>query len=140
MEYKRLTDHERIIDNTEGKILELIEETSDSKDKGFLLILLKLNNSLGDNTKVVNDVANKLNAHMTVFESHAQQEFAEYHRRDGAKKIWNYVIGAIQTVAISMILYFQAELVTLHADVNKMKLDLVRHEVIIDRNTKIISG
>jgi hypothetical protein len=122
-------------DKTEAKILELVEATADTKDKGFLLILLKLNSSLAENTKVVNEVANNLEQHMDTFSQHAEQErlvheayTAARDQSEGEKKVWKYVITAARTILFAMIAYFQTQLIDLHNDIAKLKMEQVKLE------------
>ena len=122
-------------DKTEAKILELVEATADTKDKGFLLILLKLNSSLAENTKVVNDVANKLEQHMDTFSQHAEQERISHEaytaardQSEGEKKVWKYVVNIGRTILFAMIAYFQAQLIDIHKDVSQLKMEQIKLE------------
>lgn len=128
---RRHTDQEE--DRTEVKILELIESTQDSKDKAFLLILLKINGSISNNTSIVTNVANKLDKHLTVFEEHAEEELKRLSHGAGIKKILTYVSGFIQTMLFGMILYFQGAIV-------EVKHAIVDQQAIIIKNTTIIQN
>ena len=120
-----------VMHQTEEKILELIEETGDAKDKAFLLILLKLNNSLTDNTLVVHEVASRvhdvssgLEKHLKEFGDHLTTDTATIAREEGAKRVWAYVLGICQVIIFATVAYFNSELSNIRNDVVTIKTNI----------------
>lgn len=126
------------IDPTEVKILELIELTQDSKDKAFLLILLKLNGNLSNNTYVVTEVAAKLDRHLTIFEVHAEEEAIRLSHSEGIRKTISYISGFVQTVLIALVIYFNTQLIQLNHKDNEFDIAITRNTAVIANHDKVI--
>lgn len=118
-------------DKTGDRILELIESTPDSKDKAFLLILLRLNTNIYNNTNIVTSVAAKLDKHLTVFEEHANDELKRLSQNTGTRKVLFYISGIVQPILFATALYFQSTLVDL-------KEFVVQQQIVITQNTSAI--
>jgi hypothetical protein len=58
----------RATDVSQDKILVLIEQANDQKYRAFLIVLQQINESLISNTQIINEVAEKLDNHLTSFE------------------------------------------------------------------------
>lgn len=135
---RRTSDHLDANDKTESRILELIESTQDNKDKAFLLILLRLNTNIFNNTNIVTSVASKLDKHLTVFEVHAEEELKRLNQGAGVRKVLSYVSGFIQTILLGIILYFQGALVEVKEQVAQQQVSITRNTTIIQNHEKVL--
>ena len=67
--YKR-----RQSDSKVGDIEALIAEENDPKQRAFLIILNSINSSMVANTEATRDVADKLDSHLSAFETKAESD------------------------------------------------------------------
>lgn len=123
--HRRNSDH--ALEAIEEKIIALIEKTEDTKDKAFLLILMKLNDSITNNTVNTNKVAIKLKEMSTTFETHIKADEALLNRGKGWRDVLVWVVGVAQAISIYMFLTFTAELETIHKELAVQKIELTSH-------------
>jgi hypothetical protein len=97
---KRATDN---IAGNQLKILDLIEQENDPKDRAFLIVLQQINASLIANTTTINDIAEKLDTHLTAYESHARREQELIDTGKGMWRVGAWILGIVQTIAIAAI-------------------------------------
>lgn len=121
---RRLTDAH---DPTEEKILELIEQTHDSKDKAFLLILMKINSNLTQNTQATNDISDRVEEIIKHVDEHIKTEDALLNKGKGSLTIIMWLLGVAQGVAVWMLLHFNQQLVDVHKDIEQQRLELTQH-------------
>lgn len=123
--HRRQTDH--ALDAVEEKIIKLIEDTGDNKDKAYLLILMKLNDSIITNTNNVNKVANKLKDIVGAFDSHVKREEAILNRTRGWRDILVWVLGLVQAVGIWALVHLNTELKDIKEEQVTQKVTLQSH-------------
>lgn len=124
--HRRMTDH--ALEAIEEKIITLIEETEDNKDKAFLLILMKINDSITSNTTNTNKIANKLKEMATAFELHVKTEEAILNRGRGWRDILVWLLGIVQAFGIYSIVTLNSELADLHKEQAAQKIEITRHD------------
>lgn len=123
--HRRNSDH--ALEAIEEKIIALIEKTEDTKDKAFLLILMKLNDSITNNTVNTNKVANKLKEMSTTFESHIKTEEAILNRGKGWRDVLVWVVGVAQAISVYMFLTLNTELTGIHKELETQKIEITSH-------------
>lgn len=111
----------RASDASQDRIRLLIEDENDPKDRAFLIVLQQINESLVANTRTINDVANKLDAHLTAYETHAEQEAALLNQGKGAWRIAAWFLGFAQVLAMGAIGVAYTELTNIKNDVVEVK-------------------
>jgi hypothetical protein len=97
-EHRRRTD--LLQDALEEKIVSLIEETDSSKDKAYLLILMKINDSLFINTNNISKITSKIKDMSERMDARIKHEDAILNRTKGWKDILVYLLTIIQTLII----------------------------------------
>lgn len=135
---RRSADSTDSNDRTEDRILELIESTQDTKDKAFLLILLRLNTNMYHNTNIVSSVASKLDKHLTVFEQHSEEESKRVNQGAGVRKVVSYISGIIQTILFAMVIYFQSSLVEIKQQIVQQQITLTRESTIVANHAQLL--
>lgn len=120
--HRRQSDHS--LDMVEEKIISLIEQTDSTKDKAYLLILMKLNDSVTTNTNNTNKVANKLKE---IVENMATHE-ALLNRSKGWRDILVWVLGIVQTVGILIMVNFNSDLENIRKELVAQKVDFISHQ------------
>lgn len=130
-EQQDLFEHRRHADRTlealEEKIISLIEQTDDNKDKAYLLILMKINDSLSTNTNNINKITNKLKEITDTIDSRIKTEEALLNRGRGWRDILVWVFGGIQAIALSSLVYLNAELKDIRHEQVEQKVELISH-------------
>lgn len=94
---RRATDTAGYLD-----IEKMILEEEDKKQRAFLIVLNSINNSLIANTETIKDVSEKLDAHLTSYENHVEQEDALLNKGRGAWWVVAWVIGVVQVVGLGI--------------------------------------
>ncbi len=104
----------RISDKLPHDIEQMIMQEDDPKQRAFLIVLNSINNSLIANTHTIQDVSDKLEQHLTNFETHAREEEAVMNKGRGAWKVAAWVVGVAQVVAVSLWVETRSDMKALH--------------------------
>lgn len=95
------TQHRRQVDGIPSlEIAQLIAAENDPKQRASLLVLHAISLLLESNTKMVVDIAMKLEKHLEVFSLHATEEQKLMNQGKGAWKIMAWVLAAVQALGI----------------------------------------
>lgn len=100
---RRESDHKRT------DIERMILAEYDIKNRSFLIILNSINDSLVANTRLTQDVAGKLDKHLTAFEKTAVLEAERRNKQAGMAKIGMYVLGVLQVMLSGSVGYLMQE-------------------------------
>ena len=104
----------RATDKLPLDIDQLIMAEDDPKQRAFLIVLNSINNSLIANTETIKDVSEKLDAHLTSYENHVEQEEALLNRGRGAWKVMAWVISGVQVIALGIWAMAREEIKEIH--------------------------
>jgi hypothetical protein len=118
----------RATDVSQDKILVLIEQADDPKDRAFLIVLQQINESLIANTHIINEVAEKLDNHLTAYEAHTEREQLLLNQGKGMWRVAARVLGAIQAIAIVLISFAFNEIVSIKKDVSDISAWVKVHD------------
>lgn len=113
----------------QDEINKLIQQEQDPKNRAFLLVLQQIHYSLIANTETVNDVAEKLDKHLTAYEQHAAAEDARLNQGRGLWRILAWLLGVLQVLVIAAMGAAYHEVQVFHDHMAKdqvMDLELVR--------------
>ena len=105
----------RTVDAYNFDIEHLIAAESDSKQRVYLIVLNNLNNSLVANTDTIRSVSQKLDTHLTNFETYTRDKDELLNKGRGAWKVAAWILGVVQVLAGSLWVNMRAELADLHA-------------------------
>lgn len=106
---RRATDAAMSLD-----IDQMIMQEDDPKQRAFLIVLNSINNSLIANTETIKDVSEKLDAHLTSYENHVEQEEALLNRGRGAWKVMAWVISGVQVIGLGIWAMAREEIKAIH--------------------------
>lgn len=116
--------HRRQMDETleaiEDKIVKLIEETNEAKDKAYLLILMKINDSIGKN----NLLNNKMSIELREISKNMGEHEALINRSRGWRDILIWVLGIIQTLGVLIIVSLNNDLQTVQKELEVQKIEI----------------
>lgn len=118
----------RVTDVSQDKILVLIEQANDPKDRAFLIVLQQINESLIANTHTINEVAEKLDSHLTAYEAHAEREKALLNQGKGMWRVAAWVLGISQAIAAASISFAFNEIVAVKKDINDLSAWVKVHD------------
>lgn len=104
----------RATDKLPLDIDQLIMQEDDPKQRTFLIVLNSINNSLIANTETIKDVSEKLDAHLTSYENHVEQEEALLNRGRGAWKVMAWVISGVQVIGLGIWAMAREEIKEIH--------------------------
>lgn len=104
----------RATDKLPLDIDQLIMQEDDPKQRAFLIVLNSINNSLIANTETIKDVSEKLDAHLTSYENHVEQEEALLNRGRGAWKVMAWVISGVQVIGLGIWAMAREEIKEIH--------------------------
>lgn len=110
----------RISDRLPHDIEQMIMQEDDHKQRAFLIVLNSINNSLIANTHTIQEVSDKLETHLTNFETHAREEEAVMNKGRGAWKVAAWVVGVVQVVGLAVWADMRGDMKSLHADVSAL--------------------
>lgn len=111
------------------EINELIRNEQDPKNRAFLLVLQQIHQSLIANTETVNDVASKLDKHLTTYEQHAEAEEARINQGRGLWRVLAWMLGLLQVLVLTALGTAYHEVQLLHDHIAKdqvMDMEIVR--------------
>lgn len=98
-----LDNQRRAADGKEQHDIEkMIEAENDPKIRLQLIVLNRINLSLIANTRTTDDIADKLESHITAFDTHRKTEEALLNKGRGAWLVAVWVLGAIQLLSITI--------------------------------------
>lgn len=106
---RRATDAAMSLD-----IDQMILEEEDKKQRAFLIVLNSINKSLIANTETIKDVSEKLDAHLTSYENHVEQEDALLNKGRGAWKVMAWVISGVQVIGLGIWAMAREEIKEIH--------------------------
>lgn len=104
----------RATDKLPLDIDQLIMQEDDPKQRAFLIVLNSINNSLIANTETIKDVSEKLDAHLTSYENHVEQEDALLNKGRGAWKVMAWVISGVQVIGLGIWAMAREEIKEIH--------------------------
>lgn len=104
----------RATDKLPLDIDQLIMQEDDPKQRAFLIVLNSINNSLIANTETIKDVSEKLDAHLTSYENHVEQEEALLNRGRGAWRVMAWVISGVQVIGLGIWAMAREEIKEIH--------------------------
>ena len=122
--YKR-----RQSDSKVGDIEALIAEENDPKQRAFLIILNSINSSMVANTEATRDVADKLDSHLSAFETKAESDAKLLNQGRGAWRVLAWVLGTAQVVILGVSGYVFSDLQKIHQELVGGALTDARIEV-----------
>jgi hypothetical protein len=111
----------RKVDLYSFDIESLIAEESDTKQRVYLIVLNNLNKSLVANTETILSVSQKLDTHLTNFETYTKDKDELLNKGRGMWKVAAWVLGVAQLVA-------GAGWMTIRGEMNRMHETDVRIE------------
>lgn len=88
----------------------------DPKQRAFLIVLSSINSSLQASTETIKHVSDKLDKHLTNFETHANAEEALMNKGRGMWKLAAWVIGVAQVVGVLIWTDTRTDLVNIHRE------------------------
>jgi len=106
---RRATDAAMSLD-----IDQMILEEEDKKQRAFLIVLNSINKSLIANTETIKEVSEKLDAHLTSYEQHVEQEDALLNKGRGAWKVMAWVISGVQVIGLGIWTMARGEIKEIH--------------------------
>ena len=106
---RRATDAAMSLD-----IDQMILEEEDKKQRAFLIVLNSINKSLIANTETIKEVSEKLDAHLTSYEKHVEQEDALLNKGRGAWKVMAWVISGVQVIGLGIWTMARGEIKEIH--------------------------
>lgn len=92
---RHATDNAKALD-----IEAMIAAEDDARQRAFLIVLNSINTSLMANTSTVRDVANKLDAHLTAYADHVNEETALLNKGRGMWTVGAWVLGIAQLAVL----------------------------------------
>lgn len=104
----------RATDKLPLDIDQLIMQEDDPKQRAFLIVLNSINNSLIANTETIKDISEKLDAHLTSYDNHVEQEEALLNRGRGAWKVMAWVISGVQVIGLGIWAMARGEIKDIH--------------------------
>lgn len=112
----------RAMDAYNFDIEHLIAAEPDPKQRVYLIVLNNLNNSLVANTDTIRSVSQKLDAHLTNFETYTKDKDEILNKGRGAWKIAAWVLGIAQAVLVTGWVNMREEFTQMHATDTRIEL------------------
>lgn len=106
----------------------LIADESDPKQRALLIVLHSINRALVANAETVREVADKLDTHLTEYETRVSAETALYNKGQGAWKVIAWVLGIVQAGVIATGGYVVNQVNFIHDSFVELKLTDARHD------------
>lgn len=100
------------------EIERLIQQENDPKARLHLMILNRISISLIANTQTINDVATKLDEHLTSYEEQSKNTAAAVNQGKGAWKVVSWVLGLVQVVGLGIWASVGADIKHIHESIN----------------------
>ena len=129
--HRRLADHSK--DIIENKIISLIEQTDDNKDKAYLLILMKINDSITINTNNTNQLANKLKEMIMSFDRHTKAEEAILNRGRGWRDILVPILGIFQALGLWAMFTLTTQIKNIKIEQAAQKIEIIKQHVTLEK-------
>ena len=80
----------------------LITDENDPKFRVLLMLVKSLSDYLAGNTEAVNDMSNKLDAHLSAFEARATRDDELRNQGRGAWRVLAWVLGGVQVIGLGI--------------------------------------
>ena len=123
-----MNQNRRATDKLPLDIDQMIMQEDDPKQRAFLIVLNSINNSLIANTETIKDVSEKLDAHLTSYENHVEQEDALLNKGRGAWKVMAWVISGVQVLGLGIWAMAREEIKEIHVMLQKERQQLSQLE------------
>jgi hypothetical protein len=122
-----MTSHSRrSTDNRVGDIEALISGENDPKQRAFLIILNSINASMVANTEATREVADKLDNHLSAFETKAEADAQILNQGRGAWRVLAWVLGTVQVSILAISGYVFSDLQKIHAELTQSNISDAR--------------
>lgn len=114
---------------TQAEIEDLIKGEGDPKSRALLIVLNSINSSIIANTATTVAVSEKLDDHLTRFDSHSKEQDAIINRGRGATKMLSIVLTAVQAIVIAICSILYSDLQDIHSAI---ATDRIEHQRFLD--------
>ena len=115
-------------------IEELIASENNPKIRLQLIVMNRINLSLIANTETINEIAEKLDAHLSVYNAQTIEQQALLNKGKGAWRIAAWILGIVQVVAVASWVDSRAEITQIH---NSLSALVMKDTEIMGRITNI---
>ncbi len=102
------------MEDSSDEIQQLIREETDPRNRAFLLILARIDDSMRENTRQTQDIGTKLDAHLTRYEEQARADASLWSQAQGAWRVIAYVVTFAQAVLIAGGTWLYGEIRDMH--------------------------
>ena len=92
----------------------LITDENDPKFRVLLMLVKSLSDYLAGNTEAVNDMSNKLDAHLSAFEARAARDDELRNQGRGAWRVLAWVLGIVQVIGLGIWVEAKSEIKDIH--------------------------
>ena len=92
----------------------LITDENDPKFRVLLMLVKSLSDYLAGNTEAVNDMSNKLDAHLSAFEARATRDDELRNPGRGAWRVLAWVLGGVQVIGLGIWVEAKSEIKDIH--------------------------
>ena len=110
------------------EIESLIAAEDDPKMRLQLMIMNRINLSLIANTHTINEIATKLENHLSLYEQRTAAEQALLNKGKGAWRVVAWVIGAVQVIGLGIWADARSDLASIHTALEQSRTSDVRME------------
>lgn len=93
----------------------LITDENDPKFRVLLMLVKSLSDYLAGNTEAVNDMSNKLDAHLSAFEARATRDDELRNQGRGAWRVLAWLLGGVQVIGLGIWVEAKGEIKDIHA-------------------------
>lgn len=121
-------------DANSANIESMIAEENDPKSRALLIVLNSINNSMMANTAITREIGGKLDAHLSNYERHVEEQTATVNRGRGAWTVALWGLGLIQTAGIGLGMQIKAEFNALREADLKINTELIQMRIHEERD------
>lgn len=100
--------------DSSDEIQQLIRDEPDARTRALLLILARIDDSLRENMRQTQDIATKLDAHLTRYDEQARSDSALRDQARGAWRVLAYVLSFAQAALLAGGTWLYGEISKLH--------------------------
>ena len=94
---------------------QMIAAENDPKFRVLLMLVKSLSDYLAGNTEAVNDMSNKLDAHLSASEARAARDDELRNQGRGAWRVLAWVLGIVQVIGLGIWVEAKSEIKDIHA-------------------------
>lgn len=120
----------RLTDNDQQDIEDLIAQENDPKIRLQLMVMNRINLSLIANTKTIEDVADKLDNHLEIYQQNTEQSEALINKGKGFWRATAFFLGLLQFIGAGLYYNFTNQVKELMEQENRNQ---VVHATMIER-------